>query len=328
MKMRLSVTEIIVVCKKHLSSVISTLCHFDDAPRLRNEEESLPGQTKRFLVRRGELLMTQCHFFLREGLGLQVGFKMTGRSIYVFLFLLLTFSGFAAQDPAKLFSDAALAYRGAQYKIAIDAFEELRKDGFENTEVFYNLGNAYFKDGQLGRSILNFERASRLAPRDEQVKLNLTIARARLRDKVEAMPLLFIVQWWNSLKTNNNDSTLFLYSILLLWLTALAFFIFFGFSRIMLRRVALTIGSALVLLFGASVAMVFDKNNEMSDHNHAIVMSTEVVARSTCDATGVDIFQIHEGLKVEIIETKDTWEKIRLTDGKIGWVAAASLERI
>ena len=231
-------------------------------------------------------------------------------------------------DQAETLARAGIAYTKADFKTAIRLYEEAVRNGAGGAALFYNLGNAHFKNGDLARSILWYERARRLDPGDGQLSDNLAIANARIRDRVESIPLLFVVRWWNDMKEGTSAGGLFTLSCVFLWILAGTAFVFFGVRNVFVRRVSLAAGVFGFCLFVAAAAMFLDKREDLAARRPAIVTARSVTARSTPDATGIDAFTIHEGLKVEITDTRGNRLRIRLADGKDGWIDASVVERI
>ncbi len=234
----------------------------------------------------------------------------------------------ATASPDSLFARASALYASGRHAEAVDVYHDLIERGHGTVEVYANLGNAQFKNGRLAQSILAYRRALRLAPDDEDLMHNLHVAEARLRDRVEPMPLLFVAEWWNARKEGNTTSTLFWWTVLPLWLLAAAVFVFFGIASIALRRVALAFGAAMLVLWLSSIALYLDRVEDDRGRRGAVVMAAEVQVRSTADASGVDTFIVHEGLTVEVLEEQGTLSRIRLADGKDGWVPSDAIERI
>lgn len=237
-------------------------------------------------------------------------------------------SAAASASPDSLFARASALYASGRHAEAVELYHELVERGYGTAEVHANLGNAQFKNGRLAESILAYRRALRMVPGDEDLVHNLHVAEARLRDRVEPMPLLFVVEWWNARKTGTTTSTLFWWTVLPLWLLAAAVFVFFGYASIVLRRIALAFGAVMLVLWLSSIALYLDRVDDDRARRAAVVMAAEVQVRSTADASGVDAFVVHEGLTVDVLEEKGTMSRIRLADGKDGWVPSKSLERI
>ena len=248
------------------------------------------------------------------------------------LFGMLLLAGTVSADPdasaERRFQEGVSLYRSADYRGAVETFEKLTQDGYGGFDLHSNLGAASYKNGDLGKSILYYERALLLEPGSADVRHNLNVVRARLRDRVDPIPLLFFVQWWNDIKTGHRPETMFVWSLVLLWLLAAAAFVFFGFRGVVLRRVALVAGIVLLALFSATLTLSLVRSEEIEAHRDAVIMATEVPVRSAADASGVESFVVHEGLVVRILESRQGQSRIRLADGKTGWIDTSALERI
>ncbi|MCZ7555199.1 MAG: tetratricopeptide repeat protein [Bacteroidia bacterium] len=244
------------------------------------------------------------------------------------VFLLLTMHAWSSSGPAVRFAEALQSYKSGQYSEAISLLESLARDGHAGYEVQYNLGNAYYKNGDIGKSVLAFQRALRLRPTDEDATHNLNVVLARTRDRVEPMPLLFFVQWWNDLKMSRLPDDFLLWSVIFLWLTAAAAFVFFGFRSTFVRRLALVGGVLIALCFAASFSLYSERLADFHQRNFAVVMAAQLSVKSAPDESGIESFIIHEGLTVEILERRDEQLLIRLADGKQGWIPSSQIERI
>jgi len=239
-----------------------------------------------------------------------------------------SFQLLAQEESSMNMQLAAKAYTHGKFAEAISLYEEATVKCKSDASLFYNLGNAYFKNGELGKSILNYERAALLDPGSDDIRHNILVVQSRLRDRVEPIPLLFVVQWWNDIKADNSSHILFLWSLAFLWLFAGSIFVFYGFESILLRRVAMLVGSLFLLLFVATTLLKMDKVEDTDAHRYGIVVDKEHTVHSTPDASGIESYLVHEGLKVEILIRRDSWYRIRLADGKDGWLPSKSVERI
>lgn len=233
-----------------------------------------------------------------------------------------------ADSAQERFRQGVERYRAADYRGAIGLFEELTAEGYGGFDLYNNLGAASYKNGDLGKSILYYERARRIEPGSIDVQHNLNVVRARLRDRVDPIPLIFFVQWWNDIKTGHRPETMFVWSLVLFWMLAAAAFVFFGFRGVLLRRIALGAGTLLLALFAVTLSLALARDAEIKAHRDAVVMVPEATVRSSDDASAVESFLVHEGLVVSILEAKNAQLRIRLADGKTGWIEASVLERI
>lgn len=248
--------------------------------------------------------------------------------VNILLLLLLPALLVAAQTPAQRFTEALASYKGGQYAHAIEILEKLAADGYDGYEVQYNLGNACYKNGDIGKSVLAFERALRLRPNDPDATHNVNVVRARTRDRVEPMPLIFFVQWWNDVKSSRLPDEFFTWSIAFLWLTVIAAFVFFGFRARGMRRIALVAGILFAVFFAVSLSLYNARLTELRQHRFAVVMAPQVSVKSAPDESGIETFVVHEGLTVEILGSRNGLLRIRLADGKSGWVTTGAVERI
>ena len=225
-------------------------------------------------------------------------------------------------------AEADSAYINKEYAKAVEIYEALLQEG-ESGEVYYNLGNAYFKQDELGRAILNYERALLLQPGNADISANLDIARAKTVDKVNPNPEVFFVAWTRALINMLTVDTWGYWGIgfFLCMLVALA--VYFFTKRVQVRKIGFFI--ALILLILCIIANLFalEQKDKIDHRKDAIVLSPSVTVRSTPSDEGTSLFVIHEGRKVSIKDNsmKD-WKEITLEDGKVGWIPMSAIEII
>lgn len=251
------------------------------------------------------------------------------RRVFIVLLLGITcVPSMTAAPVEELFRQGIAAYKAGSYEASVGLFDSVRAAGKDGFILQYNLGCAHYKNGDIGKSILAFERALRFDPGNVDAMHNLNVVRARTRDRIEPIPLIFVVQWWNDVKDAHLPSTFFLWSALFLSLLAASAFVFLGFRGTMLRRSALATGFLAALLFIAALGLYRERVRELEQQRFAVVMQAIVTARSTADASAVDSFTMHEGLTVEILRESNGQYLVRLADGKQGWVPSGTVERI
>lgn len=235
-------------------------------------------------------------------------------------------SSFAQVDALK--DSADQAYINEQFIEAIQAYEQILAQEYVSAEVHYNLGNAYFKMGKIAPSILNYERALKLAPNDEDIQFNLRLANLSVKDKVEEIPQLFFIRWWNQiLKTFSTDG--WAWSAVVAIFLGLAGFLLFRFSNEEgMRRLTFYAGSV-ALLWGLFSIYASQKNfvHAVND-DRAVVFEPTINAKSAPDKKGKDLFVIHEGLVVRVQDELNGWSRIKLTNGNVGWVPSKTIESI
>ena len=215
---------------------------------------------------------------------------------------------------------AESAYVAEIYDVAIEEYESLLKNYGASAELYYNLGNAYYKSGKTAHAILNYERAILIKPGDADIRFNLELARQQIVDKIEPLQEFFMKKWMRSAQNLigvDAWATIGLTGFVLFILCLALYF----FSKWMyLKKIGFYFG--IVLFVTVIVANIFawNQKKELENRNAAIVFAPTVTAKSSPDNSGTDLFVLHEGTKVFIRNTVGDWKEIRLEDGNIGWI--------
>lgn len=220
------------------------------------------------------------------------------------------------------------AYIRNDFASAIQIYENLLKKG-EAAEVYYNLGNSYYKAGDIAKAILNYERALLLQPGNADVRANLEIARSKTIDKVVSVPEIFFVSWIKSLINSMSVDAWAKLGVVFFILLLAALYLFFFSKQIVWKKTGFIAGLAFLAFVILANVFASQQKNELIDRNDAIVLSPSVTVRSTPSDSGTSLFILHEGHKVEIKDNSmREWKEIRLEDGKVGWVPASTVEVI
>lgn len=249
---------------------------------------------------------------------------------YFLLFLIIFFFSnvIFSQNTDGLMQQAGEYYRDGQFNKAIEIFEHLRNDGYEGTSLYYNLANSYYRIGKLGYAILNYERALKFSPSDEDVKHNLAFANLSTVDRIQPLPTFFLFEWWESLlvslSINGWTYVAFLFYILLLIMIVIYFFA----RTIFQQKLILFLVLGILLIFSITVSLLIVKINREQTVISGVVIEQSLTVKTSPDAKSTDAFVIHEGLKVKLEDQLDEWIKIRLADGKVGWIERTSVEKI
>ena len=242
-----------------------------------------------------------------------------------FLFPLLLLAGSAQQ---ALITEADSAYTAEQFREAAEMYEKVLSEGYASAELYYNLGNTYFNLNNLPSAILNYERALVLAPRDADINFNLNIANSMIPDKIEVVPEIFYVRWWKSWRSSFNLHTWTIASITVFIFLLMSIGIFFLSGSVIIRKMAFWTGISAVLLSIGFFAMTYTKYDIESKHLEAIVFDPTITIKSSPNKLGKDLFVIHEGTKVFILEEMNEWVNIKIANGSSGWMPLESIRRI
>lgn len=225
-------------------------------------------------------------------------------------------------------ANADSAYARQQYQQAIKDYEELLHDGV-SAELYYNLGNAYYRTDNITRAVLNYERALLLSPGDGDIRFNLQMARSKTIDKITPESEMFFVTWYHALvniMSVDGWARTALVSFALAIVLALAYLFS---ARIWVRKVGFFGGLAFIAVFILGNLFAYQQRQELVNRTGAIIISSAVPVKSTPSKSGTDLFILHEGTKVEITDgTMRGWKEIRVADGKEGWIETSKIEII
>ncbi len=246
----------------------------------------------------------------------------------VVILALASLAAFAQTDAAKKFQEANDLYREGEYKKAVAHYQEILQSGYESADLYYNIGNAYFKLEKIPDAILFYERAKRLEPDDEDVDFNLKLANLRIIDKIKPVPKLFLVEWYETLYNKLSSDS---WARVLTIFSFLAFLSLAGYLLVFSPRAKKGLFfSFLTFLIVAIASLIFavERYNYETARDEAIIFSPSVYVKSSPDEDGSDLFILHEGTKAKILDEVGKWRKIKLADGNVGWLPAKAIEVI
>ncbi len=248
------------------------------------------------------------------------------KKLAIYIICLLAVNSIYAQDTR--FEKGNTLFSEEKYEEAINTYSEILNSGVESSEVYFNLGNAYYKSGKLPEAILNFERALLLTPHDKDVKYNLEMVNTQITDKLESVGEFFLLKWYNDFKSTNKSDNWAIISIITFAISVLGFGIFLFSRRRVLKQ--LSFSGAIILLVVSLFTFSFSSSQKekLTNRNSAIIFEPSVSVKSSPSAGGTDLFILHEGTKVNILEELGEWRRIVIRDGNEGWMPATAIEVI
>ncbi len=230
----------------------------------------------------------------------------------------------ADRQTRELYRQGNLLYEGGKYEEASRAFERIIERGVHNGHVYYNLGNAYYKQDRIGRAILAYERATRLMPRDGDLHTNLDLANERTADQITGE-----VPWFGRQALDGvtvNEATVAATSTA--FAASLALVCYLLVRQTKARNPA---GYALLvacLVFAIAIGFTGIKIYDSEANVKGIVLSPTAVVKAGPDEGSDPVFTLHEGARIQLIERRGDWMRIGLPDGKNGWLSRNDFERI
>ena len=240
------------------------------------------------------------------------------------IFCTLCTSAFASTK-----ANADKLYEQEHYEEAARLYEQILEQEGTAAEIYYNLGGCYYKLDNIPQAILNYERALRLDPSDEDTRANLALARAKTSDKVTPPSEMFFVTWWKNLCNSLSIDTWTIIGITSFVLMLIGILIYMFLSNITLRKIG--IYSAFLLFFVAALANIcaFSQQYIVRSHTDGIITSGAVTVKSSPSDSSTDLFIIHAGSKVQILdESMQDWREVKLEEGKQGWIPVNTFEVI
>jgi len=258
-----------------------------------------------------------------------MGFR--NKSILLTLALVLRLFSYvlaAEYSPESLFKKGNDLYSAEKYSDAITAYEQLLDKGVAAPELYFNLGNAFYKAGIYPKAILNYERALRLSPGDVDIEYNLKMANLHSIDKIEPLPEVFYEKWIDSFIYGAAPFRRAVAGLALFWLALISAIAYVFLSGATVKKITFTAGMIFLVAAFFTFFLTFKQHQQLNDHSEAIVFSENVYVKSSPDAGSANLFMLHSGTKVKVLDQLKDWKKIRIANGNEGWISSGGLEAI
>ena len=253
------------------------------------------------------------------------------KKISAMIIALLCLLGIAnAQNLEQAFEQGNKLYAEGNFKAAAAQYQKVIDEGYSSSKLYYNAGNAYYKQKMYAKAILNYERAYKLNPSDGDINHNLQLARLQIRDNVDSIPTFFVVRWFNGLRNLLSANGWAWFSLVSFLLAGILFLCYYFTGTLLIKKITFGSSALLLCLFLFSVWTSNSKTHQIKHPADAVILSPVVVVRSSPDQSGKDLFIVHEGIKITFTETPPVpgWREVKIADGNTGWVEANTFEVI
>lgn len=247
---------------------------------------------------------------------------MKRHTLFILIMAILSLTGRAQQTAEEWFDQANAAYNSGYYDSAVVLYEKILATEMESVPVYYNMGNAYYKMREYPMAIYCYEKALKIDPSNDDVKTNLAIANLAIVDKIEPVPQPFFVRMWRNTRAWLSGDLWAWCSIAAFAMLLFTLFLFLRARRIGIRKLGFFCGILFLVVFALSVVFAFQLKSASNDQDQAIIMAPTVTVKSSPSEEGVDLFVLHEGAKVALLEASNGWNKVRIANGSIGWLEA------
>lgn len=249
-------------------------------------------------------------------------------AIYLFFILFSNLLIFAQTNHEQVFKEANQHYAQKEYAKAIEKYEQLIKQGNTSANIYYNLGNAYYRNNNIGKAILYYNKAKRLAPNDEDINSNLQLAKLKAIDKIQPLPKFFLSKWVEDISKSQSPETFAILAIIFS-------FIGFGLLTIYLfarksgaKKISFFTGIVSLIIMIAFVVIAFQSNSYRTSDKEGVIISASAYIKSSPDQTATDLFILHEGTEIQVLDKVANWCKIRIANGSQGWIENSKFEGI
>tara|TARA_A100001011_G_scaffold41889_2_gene39490 strand:- start:13364 stop:14149 length:786 start_codon:yes stop_codon:yes gene_type:complete len=246
--------------------------------------------------------------------------------ILIMLFVLET--SFGQTTPEFLFNEGNKAYNAADYENAISLYEQTIKMGNHSAELYYNLGNANYRLNKVAESIYYFEKAKLMRPKDKDILTNSAFANNMTIDAIEKIPISQIDQINKFIIGIFSFEIWTYFTLILLWIFTILFLGYLFFIRTILKRRFFfsSLGILLLFIFSFSITYSIDQNEK--NRKFAILFSKQIDIWSEPNQQGDRLFVLHEGTKIQLLDSLEEWQKIRIANGSEGWIKEALFKKI
>ena len=249
------------------------------------------------------------------------------KHLFFLLFVFASLTLFADQQQVYI-QQANKAYSAGSYAEAATLYKKVVLTGFESPDLYYNLGNTFFKLNDFANAILWYERAKRLDPGNEDIDFNLKVANNKIADKIEPLPELFYKRWIKGIIGLFPVDT-WAGTAIVLFIIGLSAGILYLTSRVLfLRKIGFWLGLAAIFLALCTLTIAWSGYHDLKNQKQAIIFAPTVTIKSSPDEKSVDLFVLHEGTKVDLLDQIGNWLEIRIANGSVGWIQSGSLEII
>lgn len=221
--------------------------------------------------------------------------------------------------------DAEKAYDSKNFKISIHHYQKLINEGYKSYQLYFNLGNSYYRNNELGKAIYYYELASKSNPADDDIKINLAIATSKTIDKVNSKENFFITAIKTNILLSFSTFTWSIFTISFISLASILFFIFINSNNILIKRISFIGTCFCFILFTLSYFLGYTSLKSKSENKFAIITSKEIKILNEPTISGISKFNLHEGTKIRIVENKGEWILIKLDNGNEGWIKTTDI---
>ncbi len=245
------------------------------------------------------------------------------RLIYIFAILVLPLLSFGSKEPA-----ANALYAQGKYEEAAKAYLQLINSGHSSAALYYNLGNAEYKLGETPLALLYYEKAHKLAPADEDINANIRFVNLKTTDKIDETPEFFISKWWHEFILSFSVNGLTWASIIFVFLASVLLGIYFFSNSVLIKKASFYSSMGLLFIGLINLGIAASQVKYFDGHKQAIIFTSTVNVKGGPLDKATTLFVLHEGTKVNVLDTVNGWLRVKLANGNEGWMKVSDVKEI
>jgi Uncharacterized protein conserved in bacteria len=243
-------------------------------------------------------------------------------------FCLFSVLSVGQQVANSIWKEANSDYQKGDFVSAETKYQSIINQGLHSADLYYNLGNAQFKQHKLAQAIIAYRRAIRLSPSNNDYKFNLELAKLQVVDKIESIPPFFMVTWISGVKHLFGPNGWAKVAIFLFCLFSASIILSRFGNGIVLKRIGFWGSLGTFVIFCVAISISFSERSQLQDRTEAVILSPVVTIKSSPDNSGKDLFILHEGTTITVTDSLSAWYEIKVSDGNKGWIPSMNVEKI
>lgn len=251
--------------------------------------------------------------------------RFTLHLVLIFTFSVLAFLANAQNQDLQIANEK---FRQEDYQTASELYEQLIAEGYQSKALFYNLGNAYYRLGKMGESVLNYERALLLAPKDKEIQENLAFVKGQLKDEIIALDVFPLIAFWKNMRNSFSAGAWTFLALFLFWLGIAGFIIWILAPKRKHRIKGFYLGGVALALCVLPLLLAIGRKQELKNPQKAVVLSDGLNLHATPSEGSETLYVLFEGATINTLESAGNWEKVSLANGYQGWVQKAELANV
>lgn len=226
------------------------------------------------------------------------------------------------------YEDGNLAYEQKNYAEAIEIYEANIAQNGGSATVYYNLANAYYKINSFGKAVLNYERCLAIQPANEDAAFNLSLANLHTKDKLQPVNEPALNKWWRKFVSGRTPQFWGIIALCCIWISLFGFIVFRFAKKIPAQKTGFYSSIIAFLCFIFFLFTTFSCLHFQKTYRFAIILAPSATLKSEPTESSTSLMLLHEGLKLQILSTEESWTEVKLADGNVGWLANTSIESV